>query len=318
MKDTHVNIQKRWWDNIIPNDLLSKNDLTHKIINDKALIINADSFHLLKSIPDNSIHAVVTDPPYGVKEYDLEELDKMKKGNGGIWRLPPSYDGTVRSPLPRFTALSEKERDRLKQYFSELGNLLGDKLLPGGHLFIASNSFMSLCVFSAITNKNLEYRGDVIRLVRTLRGGDKPKNYETEFPDVCSLARGCYEPWGIFRKPLPAKMTIGECLKKYSTGGIRRISEDKPFEDVIFDGRTPMLERKIVNHPSLKPQKFMRQIVHSALPMGEGVILDPFMGGGSTIAAALALGYNSIGIERDIEYYQTGGDAIEKLKNIDF
>jgi len=45
-------------------------------------------------------------------------------------------------------------------------------------------------------------------------------------------------------------------------------------------------ERKIAPHPSLKPQAFMRQLVRAALPLGRGVILDPFMGAGSTVAAA--------------------------------
>src|SRR6266567_2772613 len=58
-------------------------------------------------------------------------------------------------------------------------------------------------------------------------------------------------------------------------------------------------DRGAINHPhpSLKPQSFMRQIVRASLPLGEGVVLDPFTGGGSTIAAAIAVGYQSIGIE---------------------
>ena len=39
----------------------------------------------------------------------------------------------------------------------------------------------------------------------------------------------------------------------------------------------------------------MRQIVRASLPLGNGIVLDPFMGGGSTIAAAIAVGYESIG-----------------------
>jgi site-specific DNA-methyltransferase (adenine-specific) len=52
----------------------------------------------------------VTDPPYGVKEYDFDQLEKRQNGNGGIWRIPPSFDGCVRAPLPRFTALNDSER----------------------------------------------------------------------------------------------------------------------------------------------------------------------------------------------------------------
>jgi site-specific DNA-methyltransferase (adenine-specific) len=31
------------------------------------------------------LHAIVTDPPYGVKEYDFDQLEKKDNGNGGIW-----------------------------------------------------------------------------------------------------------------------------------------------------------------------------------------------------------------------------------------
>lgn len=129
------------------------------------------------------------------------------------------------------------------------------------------------------------------------------------------MPKGCYEPWGIFRKPLPAKMTVAECLRRYQTGALRRTPDDRPFEDVIRSERTPRAERKIANHPSLKPQSFLRQLVHAALPLGEGMILEPFMGSGSTIAAAEALGLASIGIERHRAYFEMAADAIPRLAN---
>ena len=57
----------------------------------------------------------------------------------------------------------------------------------------------------------------------------------------------------------------------------------------------------------------MRQIVRAVLPLGEGVVLDPFAGGGSTLAAAEAVGYESVGIERDPEYFKIASAAIPKL-----
>jgi site-specific DNA-methyltransferase (adenine-specific) len=149
--------------------------------------------------------------------------------------------------------------------------------------------------------------------VRTLRGGDRPKNAEHEFPNVSSMPRGCYEPWGIFRKPIPSGMTLSECLRKFQTGGLRRTPDGNPFNDVILSERTPQKERNLANHPSIKPQSFLRQVVYASLPLGEGIIVDTFMGSGSTVAAAEAVVVRCIGIERYPDYYEMSRTAILKL-----
>lgn len=147
-------------------------------------------------------------------------------------------------------------------------------------------------------------------------GGDRPKNAEEEFADVCTMPRSCYEPWGIFRKPMPAGMKVSDCLREYGTGGLRRKPDGNPFEDVIDSERTPRRERDIVDHPSLKPQSFLRKVVYSALPLGEGIVVDPFMGSGSTVAAAQTVGYACIGIERVAEYFTMSRKAIPELARL--
>lgn len=282
----------------------------------KSLLIYADCLAWLDRVPPNTIHAVVTDPPYGIKEYEVDQLAKRATGKGGIWRIPPSFDGHIRAPLPRFTALDDREREELRTFFEEWSRRTLNALRPGGHVFIATNAFIAQLLYDALVAGGLEFRGQIIRLVRTLRGGDRPKNAEAEFPGVSSMPKGCYEPWGVFRKPLPSKMTVAECLRQYQTGALRRTPDDRPFEDVIRSERTPRSERAIANHPSLKPQSFLRQLVHASLPLGEGVIVDPFMGSGSTIAAAEAVGLASVGVERHREYFDLAIEAIPKLESI--
>jgi len=60
----------------------------------------------------------------------------------------------------------------------------------------------------------------------------------------------------------------------------------------------------------------MRQIVRAALPLGTGVVLDPFMGGGSTIAAAISIGYESIGVELDPTFFKMATKAIPRLADL--
>jgi site-specific DNA-methyltransferase (adenine-specific) len=102
-------------------------------------------------------------------------------------------------------------------------------------------------------------------------------------------------------------------LRKWRTGGFRRPGLDKPFGDVIESAPTRANERAIAPHPSLKPQAFLRKIVRAVLPLGEGVVLDPFAGAGSTLAAAEAVGYASLGVEKDRHYFEIARQAIPKL-----
>lgn len=279
----------------------------------RSRVVHADCMEWLARIPENSLHAIVTDPPYGIKEYDLEQIEKRTSGKGGVWRIPPSFDGNVRSPLPRFTALNGKERDILREFFVAWSETLLRALRPGAHVFIAGNAFLSQLVFSALVEGGMEFRGEIVRLVQTLRGGDRPKNAEKEFSGVCSMPRGQYEPWGLFRRPMPRGMKVSDCLREFGTGGLRRNPDGGPFGDVIPSERTPRREREISDHPSLKPQSFMRQLVHAALPLGEGVVSDPFMGSGSTVAAAEAVGVSCVGVERHAEYYENSPAVIRKL-----
>jgi len=57
----------------------------------------------------------------------------------------------------------------------------------------------------------------------------------------------------------------------------------------------------------------MRQLVRAALPLGKGIVLDPFMGAGSTIAAAVSLGLKSVGIESDSKYFAMARSSVPKL-----
>jgi len=281
-----------------------------------ATAIFADCFELLEKMPKHSVHAIVTDPPYGVKEFERNQLAKRDSGEGGIWRIPPSFDGAKRAPLPRFTALNQKERGILETFFRDWAALVAEVLRPGGHLILASNSFLSQLVYQSIVRGGLEFRGEIIRLVQTFRGGDRPKGAHEEFPDVCSMPRGSYEPWGLFRAPLFPGMKVSDALREFQTGGLRRSPNGNPFLDVIPDGRTPQAEREIGKHPSIKPQSLMRQLVYAALPLGRGVVLDPFMGSGSTLAAAEAIGYASIGVERHRDYFDSARLAIPQLAAI--
>jgi site-specific DNA-methyltransferase (adenine-specific) len=263
---------------------------------------------------ENSVHAVVTDPPYGLHEYTAKEQNKLRAGRGGVWRIPPSFDGHQRSPLPRFTVLTDADRAALQVFFKTWARLLYRVVVPGGNVAVASNPLLSHLVSNALASGGFEVRGSIVRLTMTMRGGDRPKNAHQEFSGVSVMPRSMWEPWVIARKPLEGR--VQDNLRVWKTGGWRRISHDRPFGDVIRSSPATQRERKIANHPSLKPQSFLRQVVYAALPLGEGMILDPFAGSGSTLAACNAVGYSSIGVEKDPLYAEMAERAIEPLSRL--
>lgn len=276
-----------------------------------ALLLHGDCLEWLDRQEANSIHAVVTDPPYGLVEYSENEQRKLRAGRGGVWRIPPSFDGAQRSPLPRFTVLKPTDLDALEQFFFSWGKRLVRVLVPGANVLVASNPLLSYLVSGALSRAGLERRGEIVRLVMTMRGGDRPKHAHVEFADVSVMPRSMWEPWLVFRKSLDGR--VQDNLRKWSTGGFRRISADRPFGDVIESAPTRASERKLAPHPSLKPQAFLRRLVRAVLPLGKGVVLDPFAGAASTLAAAEAVGYVSIGIEKDPHYFDMASKVLPKL-----
>ena len=275
-------------------------------------LIAGDCLRWLPSRPPAFVDAVVTDPPYGLVEYSPEHQRKLRAGKGGVWRIPPAFDGASRKALPRFTVLSGEERAAVTAFFESWARVLLPALKPGAHVAIAGNPLVSPLVATAMERSGFERRGEIVRLVRTFRGGDRPKGAHHEFPMVCTLPRSCWEPWGLYRKPLEYR-TVAQNLRAWGVGGLRRLSAETPFLDVIDSATTPDRGRAVAPHPSLKPQQFLRRIIAALLPMNVGIVLDPFAGCGSTLAACEALGVEGIGVEIDPHYVAMAHAAIPAL-----
>jgi DNA modification methylase len=289
-------------------------DFNTMFVEGLAKLYQADCFEWLATCEPSSVHAVVTDPPYGLVEYTEKEQVKLRSGRGGVWRIPPSFDGHKRAPLPRFTVLDDDDRKELYAFFKRLGGLIARAIVPGGNVVVASNPLLAHIVASAMAESGLELRGHIVRLTMTMRGGDRPKNAHHEFDGVSVMPRSMWEPWVVLRRPVEGR--VQDNLRRWKTGGFRRPSAELPFGDVLRSNPTPTSEREIAPHPSLKPQDFLRRVVRAVLPLGMGTVLDPFAGSGSTLAAANAVGYESIGLEKDARYYAMAQQAIRALATV--
>jgi DNA modification methylase len=184
----------------------------------RTVLLLTDCIEWLNHREPLSIQAVVTDPPYGLVEYSAKEQTKLRNGKGGVWRIPPSFDGHKRAPLPRFTTLSTTDLENLESFFATWAQSLMRVLVPGAHVIIASNPLLSHIIARPLAAAGFERRAEIIRLVSTPRGGDRPKNAHEEFTDITVMPRSMFEPWLLFRKPLEGR--VQDNLRKWKTGAL--------------------------------------------------------------------------------------------------
>jgi DNA modification methylase len=57
-------------------------------------------------------------------------------------------------------------------------------------------------------------------------------------------------------------------------------------------------------------------LIRGVLPLGQGIVLDPFAGSGAHLAAAEAVGYSSVGVEIDGNYFDVARSAIPALASL--
>jgi len=130
------------------------------------------------------------------------------------------------------------------------------------------------------------------------------------------------DPVVMARKPFQG--TVAANVLEHGTGAINvdgcRIEGGRWPANLIHDGsdepcallsdaarffytaKATRAERQGCTHPTVKPLDLMAYLCRLVTPPG-GTVLDPFMGSGTTIKAALSEGFNAIGIERDPAYF---------------
>ena len=101
--------------------------------------------------------------------------------------------------------------------------------------------------------------------------------------------------------------TPTENLQGLDTRGRTLVRDDGT--KTLVERWKPSAERKN-NHPTVKPTESMRYLCRLVTPQG-GVVLDPFMGSGSTGKAAIMSGYKFIGIEMSEEYFEIACARVE-------
>lgn len=88
--------------------------------------------------------------------------------------------------------------------------------------------------------------------------------------------------------------------------------DKKEMEDVWHLAAVPNSEKKFGYHPTQKPEQLLRRIILASSKKGD-LVLDPFLGSGTTACAAKQLERNYIGVEQDLKYFKIAKKRVRSI-----
>ena len=204
----------------------------------KIELIQGDCLDVMRGMPDKSVDAVITDPPYGIKR------DKGFDGFGGFGK-----------PIARI------------QYQGNWDDKRPEKI----------------------------YFDEIIRVskIAFIFGG----NY---FADILPVGNH----WIVWDK-LNTMPTFGDCELVWTN--VKRNSVKKITRE--YNGLLGKEDARF--HAAQKPVDLLTRLIANYVKDLDAIIFDPFLGSGTTLVAAIKLGYkNMIGVEKDINYFEIAQERI--------
>lgn len=168
--------------------------------------------------------------------------------------------------------------------------------------------------FLAQCARILKKRGSLIIFMSVIKVAD--------IIDLATKQGFYYKTTGVWHKtnPMPRNMNLHfvnstECwiyfIYRGTSGTFNNNGEVK--HDFLESSVCPASEKKFGNHPTQKPLKILKELI-SCVSNPNDLVLDPFMGSGSTCVACAELGRRYIGIELDDKYYEIANKRIQNIE----
>ena len=304
-------------------------------VKQKIQIHNADCMQYLKTMKDNSIDCVITDPPYFIDKLDNNWSSKNIKNDKKNSHI---------KHLPKGMKFDKKQVKKLYDYYLELSKLLFNKMKPGGYFLSFSSPRLYHSIAMACEIAGFEIRDminwtytqampkgmsmtHIIKKMKDLTDEQKNKLIE-EYKDFKTpQVRSCFEPICVAMKPMRTTFMKNEL--NFKTGMIDfsqkvGISGDRTPANIItteeynesydknFLVSKPNKKEKGANntHITVKPIALMEHLVKLFSKKG-ALVLDPFVGSGTTAIACKNTNRKCIGCEINTEYYNIALERVE-------
>jgi len=289
-------------------------------------IYNVDCLKALVNLEDNSIDCVITDPPYFIDKLDhnwnANEINKDKK-NSHIKHLPKGMK------------FSKDQVKNLYDYYLQVSILLFQKLKPGGYFLSFSSPRLYHSIAMACEIAGFEIR-DMINWVYTqtmpkgmsmthiikkmkISEEEKLKLIE-EYKDFKTpQIKSCFEPICVCMKPMDTTFMKNEL--NFKTGLIdfsQKVGLDKdrvPSNIITTEEYNETYDKNFLiskptkkekgegnDHITVKPISLIEHLIKIFSKEGS-IILDPFLGSGTTALACKNTNRKCIGYEINKDYY---------------
>jgi site-specific DNA-methyltransferase (adenine-specific) len=277
----------------------------------------------MKKLPENSVDMVCTDPPYFLdglgNDWDKGKLDK--KGAS-----------SVVGNLPKGMKFDRKQSKKFYDFYTEVSKEVFRVLKPGGAFISFSSPRLYHSMAMAVEEVGFEIR-DMLAWVYSqsqvkafsqdyIIENDKRKTREEKdkLKELCKdwrtpQLKPAIEPMCLAVKPIEGRYI--DNFEKYGTG-LLNTSEDTRVDDKfpsnvittqdgvldkVFLVKKPTKREKgeFNSHLSVKPVELIEHLIQ-LFTKRDAIILDPFMGSGTTAIAAIQCGRKYIGYDINQEY----------------
>lgn len=244
---------------------------------DDAALICGDTLELLPLIPDGSIDMVFADPPYFLS-------------NGGISCQGGKQVSVDKGDWDKGMSVEDKHEFN-RTWIRECKRLLK----PKGTIWISGTMHNIYSIGMALEQEGYKILNNI-----TWEKRNPPPNlscrYFTHSTETVLWARPHQKKGHYFNYELMKLMNGGKQMKDVWTGSL-----------------TPQKEKAEGKHPTQKPEYLLERIVLASTEEG-AVLLDPFVGSGTTAVAGVRLGRKCIGIDSEAEYLDIAARRLRKVE----
>lgn len=298
-------------------------------------IILGDSLEVLSKIEDNSIDVVLTDPPYF-----LDKLDN----NWNYKKVEETKNQQIIKSLPAGMKFDRKQGQDFYKWYYKISEQIYRILKPGGFFFSFSSPRLYHRMASAVDDAGLEIRDCFLWLYTQNQAKAMSVNHFIDKMNITDKEKerikekfsgwktpqlkSCFEPIVMSQKPsdgtylnnmlknniglMNTNIKVGDNMFPSNILTVDNISEiiDKSF----LIGKPAKKEKgDFNNHKTVKPIEICEHIIKLTAFFKDAVILDPFIGSGTTAVATKKLGLNYIGIDINPEYVEISKKRLKEL-----